>query len=116
MRDPWIEQRYLALYCTESRHVDGWKQEEGLKSHWGGSDDGVGASEADPTGKLLQQAGDGSRGALRWRLEAHGGAVGCQEDFPHCLQTGLALRGEGKPGEGRGGGGHKRVLDEEAEG
>lgn len=57
----------------------------------GDSDDGVGASEADPTGELLQQAGDGAGGAGRRGLEAHGGAVGRQEDFPHCLQTGLAL-------------------------
>lgn len=99
MLHPWTEQRRLALYCTESRHVvstvDGWKRKEGLKSHWEGSDDGVGAPEADPAGKLLQQAGDGARGAGRRGREADGGAVGCQEDFPHRLQAGLTLRGEG---------------------
>lgn len=103
MLHPWIEQRCLALYCTESRQVestvDGWKQKEGLKSHWEGSNDGVGAPKADPSGELLQQAGDGAGGAGRGGLEAHGGAVGCQEDFPHRLQTGLTLRGEGTPGE-----------------
>lgn len=67
-----------------------------------GSDDGVGAAEADPAGKLLQEAGDGAGGAGRRGLEADGGAVGRQEDFPHRLQTGLTLRGEGTPGEGRG--------------
>lgn len=101
MLHPWSEQRCLALYCTESRHVgyrlwmDGWRQKEDLKSHWEGSDDGVGAPEADPAGKLLQQTGDGAWGAGCWGLEANSGAVGCQEDFPHRLQTGLTLRGEG---------------------
>lgn len=98
MLHPWIEQRYLALYCTESRHestVDGWKQKEGLKSHWGGgSDDGIGASEANPAGKLLQQTGNGAGGAGCRGLEAHSGAVGCQEDFPHRFQTRLTLWGE----------------------
>lgn len=81
--------------------MDGWKQ-ECLKSHWEGSDDRVGAPEANPAGELLQQAGDGARGAGRRGLEAHGGAVGRQEDFPHRLQTGLTLRGEGTPAEERG--------------
>lgn len=83
--------------------MDGWKQKECLKSHWQGSDDGVGAPEADSAGELFQQASDGARGAGRRGLEAHSGAVGCQEDFPHRLQTGLTLRGEGTPGEERGG-------------
>lgn len=57
----------------------------------GRSDNGVVGSEADPTGKLLQQAGDGAGRAGRRRLEAHCGAVGGQEDLPYRLQTGLAL-------------------------
>lgn len=73
----------------ESRRVastaDGWKRKEGLMSHSEGSDDGVCSPQADPAGKLLQQAGDGPRGAGRRGLEAHGGAVGRQEDFPHRL-------------------------------
>lgn len=55
------------------------------------SDDGVVGAEADAAGELLQQAGDGARGAGGRRLEAHCGAVGGQEDFPHRLQTGLTL-------------------------
>lgn len=85
---------------------DGWR--EAGRSR-GGSDDGVGPPEADAAGKLLQQAGDGTGGAGRRRLEAHGGAVGGQEDFPHRLQTGLPLRREGTPGEERDG--RKGVME-----
>lgn len=80
------------MLCRLWMHGSG---KEGLKSHWEGSNNGVGAPEADAAGKLLQQAGDGAGGAGHRGLEADGGAVGCQEDFPHRLQAGLTLRGEG---------------------
>lgn len=50
--------------------MNGWKQEEA-------SDDCVVAAQANPSSKLFQKAGDGARGAGRWRLESHGGAIGC---------------------------------------
>lgn len=74
-----------------------------------GSDDGVVGSEADPAGELLQQARDGAGRAGRRGLETDCGAVGGQEDFPHRLQTGLALRGEGTPGEESRGGGVQKT-------
>ncbi len=100
----WTEMFGTLLYWdqdTLNNRMDGWKQKEGLTSHWEGSNNGIGAPEANPTGKVLQQAWNGSRGAGCWGLEAHGGAVGCQEDFPHRLQTSLTLRGEGAPGAER---------------
>lgn len=85
--------------------MDGW-MDGSRKRVWShierGSNDGIGGPEADPAGELLQQAGDGAGGAGCWGLEANRGAVGRQEDFPHRLQTGLTLRGEGTPGGERG--------------
>lgn len=81
-----------------------------------GSDDGVVGSEADPAGELLQQARDGAGRAGRRGLETDCGAVGGQEDFPHRLQTGLALGGEGTPGEESRGGGVQKTGREEGYG
>lgn len=81
-----------------------------------GSDDGVVGSEADPAGKLLQQARDGAGRAGRRGLETDCGAVGGQEDFPHRLQTGLALGGEGTPGEESRGGDVQKTGREEGYG
>lgn len=85
--------------------MDGW-MDGSRKRVWShierGSNDGIGGPEADPAGELLQQAGDGAGGAGCWGLEANRGAVGRQEDFPHRLQTGLTLGGEGTPGGERG--------------
>lgn len=77
--------------------MDGRRLEGSPKSHWKSLDDGVGATQTHPTGKLLQQAGDGTGRAGRRGLEANSGAVGCQEELPHRLQTGLTLRGERTP-------------------
>lgn len=56
-----------------------------------GSDNGVGATKADPTGKLLQQAWDGTGRAWRWRFESYCRAIGWKEQFPHCLQSHLPI-------------------------
>lgn len=61
------------------------------------SNDGVAATEADPAGKLLQQAGDGAGRAGGRGPEAHGGAVGGQEDLSNRLQAGLAFRRQQAP-------------------
>lgn len=113
MLHPWTEQRCLALYCSETRHtesngdnawMDRWM--EARMWVWNhierGSNDGIGGPETNPAGELLEQARDGTRGAGSWGFKANRRAVGCQEDFPHRLQTGLTLRGEGTPGEEKG--------------
>ncbi len=57
-----------------------------------GSDNGISATKADPTGKLLQQAWDGTgRAWSRW-LESYCRAVGSKEQLPHCLQPHLPFR------------------------
>lgn len=111
-RDVWhfyelIQDTWIQLH----KWMDGCR-EKGPRSHWEGrgegvrgSDNGVVGSETDTTGELLQQARDGAGRAGRRGLETDCGAVGGQEDFPHCLQTGLALGGEGTPGEESQGGG-----------
>ena len=81
--------------CTDG--LRSCEQQERTPSH-----DVVGSPEAHTAGKLLQEPRDGSGGAGGRRLEAHGGAVGGQEELPHRLQPGLALRQEATPGEGRG--------------
>lgn len=99
MNRPWMDGSRKRVW----RHIEG------------SLDDGVGASEANPTGKLLQQARDGTGGAGCRGLEAHGGAVGRQEDFPHRFQTGLTLWGERTPGEEKEGGVETRGDDDDDE-
>lgn len=66
------------------------------------SDNGVGASEADTTGKLLQQTRDGSRWTWKGGLQPHCGAVSSQEQLPYCLQPSPSLGYKRTPTE-RGG-------------
>lgn len=73
------------------------------------SDDAVGATQAHPSGELLQQARDGARGAGCEGLQAHRGAVGRQEHLPHSLQPHLPLQRTGTPGD-EGGGGARSVI------
>lgn len=82
--------------CRHKAASDPGPAESGVSAP---SDDNVGASEAHPSGELLQQAGDGAGRAGCRGPQAHGGAVGRQEDFPHGLQAGLTLRGKRTPSE-----------------
>lgn len=65
-------------------------------------DNRVGASQANATSKLLQQTRDGSRWTWKGGFQPHRGAVSCQEQLSHCLQTGLPLGYKCTPTEGGG--------------
>lgn len=86
--------------CSRRKKDNDMKSPEGVYKSWvemmgateEGSDNGVGATKANPTGKLLQQAWDGTGRAWRWRFKSYCRAIGWKEQLPHCLQPHLPFR------------------------
>lgn len=99
----------MVIHCYQTEDGELEITEEKRTEHKGklSSDNGVGASEANTTSKLLQQTRDCSRWTWKGGLQPHCGAVSCQEQLSYCLQPSLPLGYKCTPTDG--GGDNERV-------